>query len=179
MNPDKYLRKHGDPVLRTVCAPVEPGEPLPFMLTMEKVCKKTKTGVGLAAPQIGVTKRVIFLNCADAKGTVRGRFMINPVIVAASQEQNVKSEGCLSFPGVFKNIARPDWIEVEYLDERRRPRKERAHGFPARVICHEVDHLDGVCKVGDPDYPDDGETTAKRNAPRLAAAIMACAALGA
>lgn len=178
MNPDKYLRKHNDPVLRTPCAPIEPGEPLPFMETMERVCKKTRIGVGLAAPQIGVSKRVIFLNCADGKGTVRGRFMLNPVVTGASEATNVKSEGCLSFPGVYKNIARPDWVDVDYLDERRRPRKERAHGFLARVICHEVDHLDGICKVGDPDYPADGETTASRHSPRLAAAVMACAALG-
>lgn len=178
---DHYIRTGGDPILKTACAPAELGEDLSsLMALMERVCKKSRTGVGLAAPQVGVAKRVIFVYCRDRRGTVRGRFLINPMIVKASESTEVEEEGCLSYPGVRKPIRRHRSVTVEYLDERRTPRSLESFGFEARVIQHEVDHLDGVCKVGDPDYPADGYAQPQRKnvSPRHAALEISLLAAG-
>lgn len=177
MKAERIIRTGDDPVLKQVCEPVAPGEPLLFLETMAQVCKRLN-GAGLAAPQIGVTKRVIFVNCRDAKGSIRRRFMINPVITAQSEHTAVGQEGCLSYPGVWKHIARPVEITVEYLDEKRVQRRETLADWPARVVCHEVDHLNGICKVGDPNYPDDVSYESRINRTRLAAALAGVALAG-
>jgi peptide deformylase len=156
---DRRIRTGDDPVLKQVAAPVLPGENIaPLMESMEWACKKSKIGVGLAAPQVGVSKRVIFLYCRDSRGSVKGRFLINPVILHASEETDVEKEGCLSYPGIRKAIRRHRAVTVEYLNERRVTRTLDSSWFEARVIQHEMDHLEGVCKVGDPDYPPDDES---------------------
>lgn len=144
----KLLRTWDDPVLKQVCAPVAEGERLDFLDTMEKVCRKAP-GVGLAAPQIGVAKRVIFTLCKNARGTIAGRFMLNPEIIEKSEDTNVAVEGCLSYPGVQKRIARHNAITVRYEDIARNLHTRRFVDFEARVIQHECDHLDGICRVGD------------------------------
>jgi len=97
----------------------------------------TERGVGLAANQVGVSKRLIVLD--DGSGLM---ILINPKIIS-KRGKIVLPEGCLSFPGLELEIKRPEKIEVEYLDKNGRLRKIKAEQMLARIICHEIDHLDG------------------------------------
>lgn len=114
-----------------------------MFLTMEKA-----NGVGLAAPQVGLALRMFVV---DGNGLVEDypecagvrRCMINPEIVDESKETNTKDEGCLSIPGVYEAVKRPDWIVINYLDENLQEHEERLEGFAARMVLHEYDHLDG------------------------------------
>lgn len=105
---------------------------------MVKTMYKEK-GVGLAAPQIGLSIR---LAIAEADGKVYT--LINPEITSLSQEKVLFEEGCLSLPGQYFSIVRSSELTLKYRDERGLPKKLRATGFLAIVIQHEVDHLDGI-----------------------------------
>jgi peptide deformylase len=169
----KHLVPPTHPVLKRVCDPVEAGENIADLADlMERVCRKSKIGVGLAAPQVGVSKRVIFLLVPAA--TVRGEILINPEITKASDVTALGTEGCLSFPGVEKVIRRPVSIIVRYtMHPSRKPHARRFDGFAARVVCHEIDHLNGICRVGD-DSPPDGVVARRAiRAPNVAAALVA------
>ncbi|MEI9966967.1 MAG: peptide deformylase [Candidatus Moraniibacteriota bacterium] len=96
-------------------------------------------GVGLAAPQIGLSLRLAVL---EVEGTVY--HLINPQITSLSEEKIVFEEGCLSLPGQYFPIIRSEHLTVKYRDARGLPKKLRAEGFLAVVIQHEVDHLDGI-----------------------------------
>lgn len=171
-DPAKFIRTGADPVLKLICDPVQPGDDLSFMELMEKACKRAG-GVGLAAPQIGVTKRVIFLNCQDGKGTIRKRFLINPVIVKSSDEKAIDTEGCLSYPGTWKKVERFVRVTVRYQKEPGGQEHElTALHWEARVIQHEIDHLDGICKVGDPSYVvEEAKSGGASLLPLMAAAV--------
>ncbi|MBD1912482.1 MULTISPECIES: peptide deformylase [unclassified Leptolyngbya] len=104
-------------------------------------------GIGLAAPQVGVNKQLLVVDIELDDPAKPPLIMINPTIVRASQEQCVIQEGCLSIPGVFLDVTRPDEIEVSYKDENGRPQKLVATDLLARVIQHEMDHLNGVMFV--------------------------------
>ncbi len=98
-------------------------------------------GVGLAAPQIGVSKAVLVYDIG------RSGTMVNPRIIAHSEETEVGEEGCLSVPGVYGPVERYQWIVVEYRDINGKYKKEKFSGFDARVIQHEIDHLNGILFV--------------------------------
>lgn len=106
-------------------------------------------GVGLAAPQIGLGIRLLVIDLLPFKdedpelGSFK-KVMINAQIIEESEEENDYDEGCLSIPGITETVTRPEWIKVEYLDENFEKQIEEYDGFRARVIQHEVDHLDGV-----------------------------------
>lgn len=110
---------------------------------MRKTCRKLK-GIGIAAPQVGYLVRVIFI---DYKGL--GYFMVNPKITHRSEETNTGSEGCLSYPGVYCDVERHSEITVKYTTEDNLQREESFSGLHARVIQHEIDHLNGKCWVGE------------------------------
>lgn len=105
-------------------------------------------GVGLAAPQVGLAIRMFVV---DGNGLEEDypeclnfrRCMINPEILEESEETNVKDEGCLSIPGVYESVKRPEWIVVRYMDENFEQHEEKITGFAARMTLHEYDHLDG------------------------------------
>jgi peptide deformylase len=152
---NKSLIETGDsPILKQVCAAVKPGEFLDGLMgRMERACKKSRAGVGIAAPQVGVAKRLIFTIVRDPKGTIRGEFFINPEIIGHSQTVNIATEGCLSYPGIWKRIKRHDAITLKFQRTSRAPFEERRfEGFHARVLQHEVDHLSGICLIGDPGF---------------------------
>ena len=96
-------------------------------------------GVGLAAQQVGVLKRVIVIDLYDDKGPIT---MINPVITKTKGEQEVE-EGCLSFPNEFAKVVRPAEVWAEYTDRNGKKIKIKAKELLAQAICHEVDHLNG------------------------------------
>lgn len=97
-------------------------------------------GVGLAAPQVGVSKRVIVVGFDEMKPLV----LINPEIIETSVEENIYEEGCLSIPGMYAKVTRPKRIKVQAWNERGRPFTIDADDMLATVIQHEIDHLNGV-----------------------------------
>jgi len=106
-------------------------------------------GCGLAAPQIGVSERVVVVDgdvMADVYDYLKGfkRTLINPVIVSESNEQCEYNEGCLSVPGIYADVKRPSSITVEYLDRNLEKRIETFDKFACRMIQHELSHLDGI-----------------------------------
>lgn len=96
-------------------------------------------GVGLAAVQVGVLKRVVVIDLYDDNGPI---VFINPVILKTKGEQEV-DEGCLSFPNQFAKVIRPAEVVVEYIDREGKKRKLKAKELLAQAICHETDHLNG------------------------------------
>ena len=133
--------KYGEPVLTEKAKDVAA-----FDAALEKLVRGMHEtmihdrGMGLAAPQVGVSLRV-FIVGIDGEPL---RVFINPKITAASEETSEYEEGCLSFPGLYFNVERPTAVEVEAFDTHGTPFKLSADGILARVIQHENDHLDGV-----------------------------------
>jgi peptide deformylase len=103
---------------------------------------KRFNGIGLAAPQLGIMQRVIVM----APDNMRPTALINPKIIKMEGEQ-IGQEGCLSIPGLYGDVARAEYIEVEALDRKGRELIYELEGMPARVAQHEIDHLDGVLFV--------------------------------
>lgn len=99
-----------------------------------------KDGVGLAAPQVGVLKRVVVIDLYDDKGPY---VLINPEIIKEKGEQEV-DEGCLSFPNKFAKIIRPSEVIVKALDRDGKEYKLKGKGLLAQAISHELDHLEGI-----------------------------------
>lgn len=97
-------------------------------------------GVGLAAPQVGLAQRFFVVKLEDQEPL----FFINPELTATSHETTVYEEGCLSLPGIWAEVRRPAAIGIQALNLRGRPFRIDADGFLARVIQHELDHLNGV-----------------------------------
>jgi len=104
-------------------------------------------GIGLAAPQVGIHKQLLVADIELDDPTSPPLIMINPTIVRTSNDGCVIQEGCLSIPGVFLDVTRPEMVEVSYKDENGRPQKITATGLLSRVIQHEMDHLNGVMFV--------------------------------
>lgn len=104
-------------------------------------------GIGLAAPQVGIHKQLIVIDCELENPAAPPLVLINPEIKEFSQSLCKDQEGCLSIPGVYMDVERPDQIEVSYKDEHGRPQTLKADGLLARAIQHEMDHLNGVLFV--------------------------------
>jgi peptide deformylase len=104
-------------------------------------------GIGLAAPQVGIHKQLIVIDCELENPAAPPLVLINPEIKNCSQSLCKDQEGCLSIPGVYMDVERPDQIEVRYKDEHGRPKTLKADGLIARAIQHEMDHLNGVLFV--------------------------------
>jgi len=103
-------------------------------------------GIGLAAPQVGVSKRLIVVGLPTHRDDENYPLiaMINPTILSYSEETDIDEEGCLSLPWILQKIERPIAIEAEWYDISGRKMKKKIVGFWARVVQHEVDHLDGI-----------------------------------
>jgi peptide deformylase len=104
-------------------------------------------GVGLAAPQVGVAKRIIVLDVAREGETPQPMMLANPEILWRSPELITASEGCLSLPEHYADVTRPEKIRLRYLDYQNEIREIEASGLLATCIQHEIDHLDGVLFV--------------------------------
>jgi len=104
-------------------------------------------GIGLAAPQVGVHKQVIVLDCDPENPATPPIVLINPTIKSSSSNVCILQEGCLSIPGVYLEVKRPEVIEVSYRDEYGRPQTLIAKELLSRAIQHEMDHLNGVLFV--------------------------------
>ncbi len=104
-------------------------------------------GIGLAAPQVGIHKQLIVIDCEFEDPTAPPLVLINPKLESVGKTLCKDQEGCLSIPGVYLDVERPDTVEVSYKDEFGRPRKLKADGLLARAIQHELDHLTGILFV--------------------------------
>ena len=104
-------------------------------------------GIGLAAPQVGVQKRILVIDLNFEDPASPPNVFINPEIISSSASVDTYEEGCLSIPGVYLNVVRPSSIKLSYRDDMGRPKKMNAEGLMARCIQHEIDHLNGVLFV--------------------------------
>jgi peptide deformylase len=104
-------------------------------------------GIGLAAPQVGVLKRVIVVDCAKADEKPLPYKMADPEILWQSEDLLVNNEGCLSLPEHYADVARPAEVRIRYLDEQNEIRELHAKGLLATCIQHEIDHLEGMLFV--------------------------------
>ena len=104
-------------------------------------------GIGLAAPQVGLQKRILVIDLNFEDPNAPPNVFINPEIISSSASLDTYEEGCLSIPGVYLNVVRPSSIKLSYRDEMGRPKKMNAEGLMARCIQHEIDHLNGVLFV--------------------------------
>jgi len=104
-------------------------------------------GIGLAAIQIGIPKRVLVMDLARKDGKNEPRVFINPKILWTSEETAVCQEGCLSVPDIWEEVERPAQIRAEYLDREGRPQSLEAEGLLATCLQHEIDHLEGILFV--------------------------------
>ena len=104
-------------------------------------------GIGLAAPQVGVQKRILVIDLNFENPESPPNVFINPEIISSSASLDTYEEGCLSIPGVYLNVVRPSSIKLSFRDEMGRPKKMNAEGLMARCIQHEIDHLNGVLFV--------------------------------
>ena len=131
--------KVGDEVLRKVCRPVEKITPrtLTLLDDMTETMRRAN-GVGLAAPQVGVLRRIVVIEVEE--GNVLE--LINPKIIATAGEQ-VGAEGCLSVPGRTGIVKRPNHVTVRALDRHGNEIEVKGSELLARALCHEIDHLDG------------------------------------
>ena len=152
----RTIRIMGDEVLTKVCREVKKVTPriselIDDMLeTMYDAC-----GVGLAAPQVGVLRRIVVIDVGE--GPI---VMINPEILETSGSQT-GDEGCLSLPGRAGQVTRPNYVKAKAYDENLEPYEIEGEGLLARAICHELDHLDGhmyvekvECELHDVQYAD-------------------------
>tara|TARA_Y100000590_G_scaffold67058_1_gene72723 strand:+ start:433 stop:957 length:525 start_codon:yes stop_codon:yes gene_type:complete len=101
-------------------------------------------GIGLAAIQVGVPKRVIVIDISQKDGPREPMFFVNPEIISKSDNNSTYEEGCLSVPGQFAEIDRPDKCHVKYLDYNGQAKEIKAEGMLATCIQHEMDHLEGI-----------------------------------
>ncbi|MBL8896287.1 MAG: peptide deformylase [Planctomycetes bacterium] len=133
--------RYPDPVLRQPAKPVERfDQELIELVARMKHTMVHSDGVGLAAPQVGISLRVLVLS---EDGTPeKARALINPK-VSLSGPKGRENEGCLSFPGIYAEIERPDRIRIEAVDEQGQPQVFEADGWVARIVQHEYDHLEG------------------------------------
>ena len=137
-----------DPRLKLECAPVAKVDAAVRQLMDDMLeTMYAAPGVGLAAPQVGVTRRVIVVDAA-AKGEPPQPYrMANPEIMWASDVDNTYNEGCLSLPEHYADVVRPKAVRVRYLDHENVLRELEADGLLATCVQHEMDHLDGILFV--------------------------------
>ncbi len=140
------IKIYNDPVLRQKCDEVK---------IVDSYCKKTaiemfkmmeeKSGIGLAAPQVGITKRFLAVNYNnDEKNIHEKLFLINPVVVEKEGIAEEHEEGCLSIPGVYETVVRSKKVVVNYIDLDGMSKSITTDSFLSVILQHEIDHLDGI-----------------------------------
>jgi len=135
----RTIRTNGDEILRKKSKVVDNINQRVLLLIKDmKETMYNSKGIGLAAPQVGILKRIVVIDIGEGPIT-----LINPEILQMEGSQ-LASEGCLSIPGVQKNVERPEIVKVKGLNETGEEVIIDAEGLFARAICHEIDHLNGI-----------------------------------
>jgi peptide deformylase len=135
--PDKRLRQKSDPV-KTVNAEVRA-----LVEDMFETMYKAP-GVGLAAIQVGVPRRIVTVDTAKKDEPKNPQVFINPEIVWCSEEKGTYEEGCLSIPEYYEEVERPQQVKVRFMDLAGKPQEVEANGLLATVLQHEIDHTNGI-----------------------------------
>ncbi len=146
---------YGQPVLRKVSGDIDPANYPDLNELIENMFETMyhADGVGIAAPQVGLTDRIFVVDMAPIASEEHPEFkdfkkvFINAHITERSGEEVLVEEGCLSIPGIHEKVSRENKIRISYLDENLQPRDDTYEGYMARVIQHEYDHLDGILFV--------------------------------
>jgi len=147
-NPPLEIHYLGDRVLRQPAKRVAKVDQSIRQLAEEMLqTMYSSDGIGLAAPQVGVNKQVIVIDCEPDNPENPPLILINPVIKNLGRNLCDAQEGCLSVPGVYMDVLRPEEVEISYKDENGRPQTLKASGLLSRAIQHEMDHLNGVMFV--------------------------------
>jgi len=134
------IKEYGEPILRGKALPVKEIDPEILNLIKDMAeTMYTDSGVGLAAPQVGVSKRIIVID-GEEEGLM---VLINPILVK-SEGELVEEEGCLSIPGIYSQVKRASKVTVKALNENGDPIEMTKEGLAARALQHEIDHLDGI-----------------------------------
>ena len=145
----RKILKLGDETLRKNSKPMQKFDLRLWLLLRDMADTMYKAeGVGLAAPQVGILRRVVVIDVQDGKGLIE---LVNPEIIAAEGEQ-AGAEGCLSVPGRQGYVVRPEKVTVRALDRKGKPFELTGEGLLARALCHEIDHLDGIMYVDKMDH---------------------------
>lgn len=140
----RSIRKVGDPILKKICKPQENFDARLGLLVQDMIETMYEAdGVGLAAPQIGVMKRILVVDVYDETGV---KVLINPEIIETRGEQS-DLEACLSVPGRSGYVKRPQWVRVKGQDVTGKPVEYVGENLLAVAFCHEIDHLNGVLFV--------------------------------
>jgi peptide deformylase len=135
------VRRYGDPVLRRRAVSVEAVTPEIRRLVHDMIdTMYDEVGIGLAAPQVGVSVRLMVVGDEEGRGA---QALVNPAITAQGGTVTAE-EGCLSLPGIFAQVTRAEWVTLQAQDLEGRPVAMTARGLRSRVFQHEIDHLDGV-----------------------------------
>ena len=141
----KTILTEPDKLLRQVSKPVEKVGELERELMKDMLdTMYTAKGIGLAAIQIGVPKRIIVMDISKEENKKKPMYFVNPIIIKKNDEKVTYEEGCLSVPNQFAEIDRPSKCEVEYLDYNGNKQNLKAEGLLATCIQHEMDHLEGI-----------------------------------
>ena len=141
----KTILTEPNTLLRQVSQPVEQvGEPEKELMNDMLETMYAANGIGLAAIQIGVPKRIIVMDLSKEENKKLPMYFVNPVITKKNNEKTTYEEGCLSVPNQFAEIDRPSKCEVEYLDYNGHKQNLQAEGLLATCIQHEIDHLEGI-----------------------------------
>ena len=136
----RNIVKFGEEVLNKKCRPVEKfDQKLAILLDDMKETLYDADGVGLAAPQVGILRRVVVID--DGSGLLE---LINPEILETSKETQIDAEGCLSNPGQYGMVERPYRVKVRAQDRNGNWFEKEGGGLLARAFCHELDHLEGI-----------------------------------
>jgi peptide deformylase len=134
------IKEYGEPILRGKALPVKEIDPEILNLIKDMAeTMYTDSGVGLAAPQVGVSKRIIIID-GEEEGLM---VLINPILVK-SEGELVEEEGCLSIPDIYSQVKRASKVTVRALNENGDPIEMTKEGLAARALQHEIDHLDGI-----------------------------------
>ena len=137
-----FIRRLGDPILKSSATPVDRfDDSLRRQVSRMAGIMSDAYGVGLAAPQLGISQRLLVYRVGPDAPVIA---LANPELEWTSQDQEVFDEGCLSIPGITVDVERPVHVRVRAIDEDGETRLVEASGLEARVIQHEMDHLDGV-----------------------------------
>jgi len=134
------IRIYGDPILRKKSKKVEVFDDNLNNILEEMIeTMYLGDGVGLAAPQVGLSLRIFVMDWGEGPLKV-----VNPEILEFSEEKVVDEEGCLSLPDIFEDVERSKWVKVKFQDERGNVHERAFEDYPARIFQHEYDHLDGI-----------------------------------